>query len=317
MTAEFLASTSTHSAYLNAFATRHGHLILHYSINRSAAMSYTNGGYNPDSPEVWKRYADRTAEKCAHYLIPHLKSTNNIIDVGCGPGSITVGLAKRCPQGRTTGVDLTDGLISEATKLWKATPNLTFEVGNAEDLSQYEDNSFDVVHAHACVVHLSDPVKAFKEFHRICKPGGIVATADPLFPAVLDIKPEIPGLRESFPLKAKWMKKQGSNPDAGMEKEKWARDAGFGVDGGDIKVMVEGFPHTNTLNPLRLSDEFADDVVKDGLATREQVELWQDAWKRWEEAEEREVVTPHQKMLCWKAKKEGVGNVAVNGLNGH
>lgn len=285
-------------------------------------MSYTNGGYNPDCPTVWKRYADRTATKCASYLIDHLKPTDYILDVGCGPGSITASLAELCPQGRVVGVDLTPGVISEATNLYQCIPNLSFEVGNAEKLPQFADESFDVVHAHACVVHLSDPVAAFKEFYRICKPGGIVATADPLRPEILAIKPDIPGLRESFPLKGEWMRRQGSNPDAGMEKEKWAREGGFGGDGGRIEIKYEGFAHSNTLHPLRLTDGFAEDVVRDGIASEEQVRSWQEAWKEWEQVKDKEVVTPHQKMLCFKGTgREDIIPVNVaddaNGMHGH
>ncbi|PNS20412.1 Sterol 24-C-methyltransferase erg-4 [Sphaceloma murrayae] len=276
-------------------------------------MSYTNGGYNPDSPTVYKRYADRTAQRCAHYLIPHLRPTSHILDVGCGPGSITAGLADLCPAGRVVGVDLTEGVINEARSLYGDKTGLTFETGNAEALTQFEDGSFDVVHAHACVVHLADPVAAFREFRRVVKPGGVVATADPLIPAILSITPDLPGLRESFSLKGEWMRSQGSNPDAGMEKEKWARAGGFGEkDGGRIETFVEGFAHSNTLNPLRLSDEFRERVVEEGRATREQVELWTEAWRKWEESEGREVVTPHLKMLCWKGK-----GGEVNGINGH
>jgi hypothetical protein len=56
-------------------------------------MAYQNGHLGGDDPNTVKFYESRRAESCCHYLLPHLKPSYSILDVGCGPGSITSDLA--------------------------------------------------------------------------------------------------------------------------------------------------------------------------------------------------------------------------------
>ena len=98
-----------------------------------------------------------------------------ILDVGCGPGTITAGLSKIVADGKVIGVDITNPIIERARSTFPSSefPNLDFAVSDALNLSEFKDNSFNVVHAHQVFVHLTEPVKALKEFYRICKPVGI------------------------------------------------------------------------------------------------------------------------------------------------
>lgn len=110
-------------------------------------MSYTKGKFgNVSDRDVAEIYANRQAADHCAYLIPHLKPTFDILDVGCGPGSITKGLAELCPQGRTLGVDFSEELIAQNKEkvCGPGVPNLSFEVANAEDLSRFADNSLFV-----------------------------------------------------------------------------------------------------------------------------------------------------------------------------
>ena len=54
---------------------------------------------------VLRSHRQRTAESSAAYLLPHLEPDAEVLDVGCGPGTITVGLAERVPDGTVVGVD--------------------------------------------------------------------------------------------------------------------------------------------------------------------------------------------------------------------
>jgi ubiquinone/menaquinone biosynthesis C-methylase UbiE len=76
-----------------------------------------------------------------------------------------------------TGVNITSAIVERARSTFPSSsyPNLAFAAGNATDLSEFKDNSFDILHAHQLFVHLYEPVKAMSEFYRVCKPGGIVA----------------------------------------------------------------------------------------------------------------------------------------------
>lgn len=112
--------------------------------------------------------------------MPSIRPHDLILDVGCGPGSITVGLAERAPNGWTVGIDYGAGAIEAAQKSVEQNGgpnNCEFKIGNAYAL-EWGEGSFDVVHTHQCLIHLDDPVKAFKEMRRVCKVSGIVGVRE-------------------------------------------------------------------------------------------------------------------------------------------
>jgi ubiquinone/menaquinone biosynthesis C-methylase UbiE len=131
-------------------------------------------------PSVLKAHGNRTASSYAAYLLPSIRPHDRILDVGCGPGSITVGLAEQAPDGWTVGIDYGAGPIEAAKKSAEergGPKNCEFKVGNAYALD-WDEGSFDVVHSHQCLIHLDDPVKAFKEMRRVCKIGGVVGVRE-------------------------------------------------------------------------------------------------------------------------------------------
>jgi SAM-dependent methyltransferase len=102
-----------------------------------------------------------------------------LLDVGCGLGSITLGLAEAVAPGRVVGIDLNEDAIvkAQASAEERGVVNLTFRVGNCYELP-FEDSSFDAVFAHMVFMHLSDPGKAAAEAYRVLKPSGVFAVAD-------------------------------------------------------------------------------------------------------------------------------------------
>ena len=122
-------------------------------------------------------HSARTAEVEAAFLLPHLKPTHRILDIGCGPGSITRGLAKYVPQGRITGIDLSEQVLKQARESGEV-GNLDFEVGNVLEGLRFEDRIFNVVYCNQTLLHIPDPVAAMKEMKRVCKAGGIIAARE-------------------------------------------------------------------------------------------------------------------------------------------
>src|SRR5215213_4572345 len=112
-----------------------------------AAMTYTHGHQEP----VLRSHRWRTAENSCAYLLPHLRADMTLLDVGCGPGSITADLADRV--GRVVGVDRSPEAVGAARA---DHPGIDFRVADLHDL----DERFDVVHAHQVLQHLQDPVAA-------------------------------------------------------------------------------------------------------------------------------------------------------------
>src|SRR5579885_3773495 len=99
---------------------------------------------------VLRSHRWRTAENSAAYLLPHLTPGMSLLDVGCGPGNITLDLAARVAPGRVVAID-------RVTDVFPASDAVTFQAGDVYEL-EFPDATFDVVHTHQVLQHLSDPV---------------------------------------------------------------------------------------------------------------------------------------------------------------
>ena len=126
---------------------------------------------------VLRSHRWRTAENSAGFLLEHLSPSMALLDVGCGPGTITADVAMRLSGGSAVGVDLAESVVEAARAAHADVANLSFEVGDAYDLS-FEDGAFDVVYAHQVLQHLSEPVRALEEMRRVLRPGGLLAVRD-------------------------------------------------------------------------------------------------------------------------------------------
>src|SRR6266849_10040026 len=141
----------------------------------SPSDTYLHGHHD----SVLRSHRWRTAENSAGYLLARLPSDARVLDVGCGPGTITADLAARVPDGEVVGIDAAGDVLAlarqEADR--RGQRNVRFDVGDVYDLG-FDDGTFDVVHAHQVLQHLSDPVAALTEMRRVCHPGGLVAARD-------------------------------------------------------------------------------------------------------------------------------------------
>jgi ubiquinone/menaquinone biosynthesis C-methylase UbiE len=148
---------------------------------------------------VLRSHSWRTVENSCPHLLPYLKNpTLKILDVGCGPGTISVDLASRIPQGFVYAIDPSADVIAKARQHAeeKGVSNVRFEVGDIfkwADLDGVEEASFDVVHAHQVLQHLQDPLGAMKQMVRLVKPGGVLAVRDCDYSA-MSWYPEHPGM---------------------------------------------------------------------------------------------------------------------------
>src|SRR5690606_5829226 len=113
-----------------------------------------------------------------------------LLDVGCGPGTVTIDLASRVA--RAVGVDRAPAVLAAAREAGKSVDNVEFVEGDAYALP-FEDASFDVVYAHQVLQHLTDPIAALREMRRVARPGGYVAVRDADYSA-MTWYPRVPGL---------------------------------------------------------------------------------------------------------------------------
>ncbi|MFK0044456.1 methyltransferase domain-containing protein [Streptomyces sp. NPDC090741] len=186
---------------------------------------YTHGHHE----SVLRSHRWRTAANSAAYLIGELRPGMSVLDVGCGPGTITADLAELvAPGGRVTAVDAARDVLEQAAEYVRErgpADAVTFATADVHALD-FPDDSFDVVHAHQVLQHVGDPVQALREMRRVCRPGGIVAARDADY-AAMTWYPAEPGLDEWLGLYRRVARANGGEPDAGRRLLSWARAAGF------------------------------------------------------------------------------------------
>lgn len=192
------------------------------------AMTSNETGYTLGHHEsVLRSHRWRTAENSAAYLLPYLEPGMSLLDVGCGPGTITTDLAARIAPGTVTATEINSEALdlARAEAQERGQPNVKFVVGDVRSLD-FRDDTFDVVHAHQVLQHVPDPVTALREMGRVCKPGGIIAVRDADYSAFAWF-PTIPELDEWLALYQEVARADGAEPDAGRRLLSWALAGGF------------------------------------------------------------------------------------------
>ncbi len=182
--------------------------------------TYTHGHH----ASVLRSHAWRTVDNSAGYLREHLKSGRTVLDVGCGPGTLTADIATRVAPGQVIGMDYAETIVAAAADQ-HVLDGLSFEVGDVYSLD-YASDRFDIVHAHQVLQHLSDPVSALREMGRVTAPGGVVAVRDADYQA-MTWYPAIPALEEWMTLYQAVARRNDAEPNAGRHLLAWARQAGF------------------------------------------------------------------------------------------
>jgi ubiquinone/menaquinone biosynthesis C-methylase UbiE len=263
---------------------------------------YTHGHH----ASVLRSHTWRTAANSAQFLLPHLLPTHTVLDVGCGPGTITCDLGGIVSAGSVIGIDSSEKVLEQArtTATSRGLRNVTFQTGDVYTLP-FEDQTFDVVHAHQLLQHLSDPVSALKEMRRVTTVGGIVAVRDADFEA-------FSWFPESAPLDD-WRKMyisvatgNGGDPSAGKKLHFWARQAGFPKE--EISASTanwcyferEEIEWWSGLWAERLvKSDFRDSALGQGVTVEELARVSR-AWTEWGGSEDAWFNVPHGEVICRK-----------------
>jgi len=183
--------------------------------------------YTPGyAPQEQRRMGRRTAERAAHFILPYLRAGLRLLDCGCGPGSITLGLARAVAPGEVIGIDVAPRQIAvaRAQAAAQGVGNVHFEEADVYALP-FPDATFDAVFAHAVLAHLSDPLRALREFRRVLTPQGVVGISDIDWGTVL-WEPATPLLADARALLLRVRASTGS-PFYARHQRRLLSDAGF------------------------------------------------------------------------------------------
>jgi ubiquinone/menaquinone biosynthesis C-methylase UbiE len=247
---------------------------------------YTHGHHE----SVLRVHEWRTVDNSAAYLVPHLRAGLRVLDVGCGPGTITVDLAARVAPGRVLGIDVSPDPLAEArAAAERAGFAVTVEVGDVYALAAADD-SFDVVHAHQVLQHLTDPVAALREMARVCRPGGVIAVRDVDYGAFVTF-PADAGLDRWLDLYHRVARRNGAEPDAGRRLLAWAHAAGLR----DVTATTSSWCYSTAAERewwgtswagRATASSFAEQAVAYGLASSADLEEIAAAWLRWRDSDD-------------------------------
>ena len=198
--------------------------------NGDSHPMYEEGpAFGYDTLEVQEHYTGRTFEQVQTYFAGRLKPGMNVLDCGCGPGTLTLGLAQAVDPGQATGIDIEPGMVDRANALANegGIKNVEFRVDDITDLS-FPNDCFDLVFVSAVLEHLPDPVVALKEIRRVLKPGAVTVIintdwGDPL------ISPESDDIRRFFELFEAGFNRYGGSLNRGRHLRLMMREAGLDV----------------------------------------------------------------------------------------
>jgi SAM-dependent methyltransferase len=261
--------------------------------------TYTHGHHE----SVLRNHRWRTAENSAGYLLPFLSPGLRLLDVGCGPGTITLDLAGRVAPGGAVGVDREPGVVAEARRLLESRPiaGVEFRTADAYALG-FDDESFDVVHAHQLLQHLSDPVAALLEMRRVLRPGGVLAVRDGDYGGFV--------WAPSDPLLDRWMelyhdvcRHNGADADAGRRLLGWAQAAGFAEIHPSSSTWTFADPDSRRWwgegwADRVVSSSLAEQAVRYGLSNRDELQAIAGAWRHWVDQHDAVFIVLHGELIA-------------------
>jgi SAM-dependent methyltransferase len=262
-------------------------------------MTYTHGHHE----SVLRSHTWRTAENSAAYLLPHLRAGQSLLDVGCGPGTITADLALLVAPGDVVGIDASADVVAQATAEVAASglTNLRFEVGDLFALD-YADGSFDVIHLHQVLQHLDDPVDALVALRRVLAVDGVLAARDSDYSA-FTWAPADPMLDRWLELYLAVTARNGHDACIGPKLMGVALSAGFSDVQASSSTWTYADPEARAwwgglwADRVRFS-RFGEQAVSYGLSSAGELESIAAAFLRWAEAPDAVFVIPHVEILA-------------------
>lgn len=250
--------------------------------------------------------AERTGNEHAVFLLPHLQQGMRLLDAGCGPGTITLDLAKRVAPGEVVGIDQGPEQIEAARQhaVQQQAKQVRFEVADICALP-FPDNSFDAAYCNAVLAHLQHPEQAVRELYRVLKPGGVAGIRNGANQGFF-VAPPSPLILRGLELYMELVKANGGSPYIGQTQHALLREAGFVRRVVTASFECKADPIQNRTSGQAAAvwvheASFGGKLVELGLATREELQQIVDAWRAWGEHPDSLLALPWCQVVGWKA----------------
>ena len=257
----------------------------------------------------WDRavFARRTGEVAA-FLAPHLRAGMRLLDCGCGPGSITVDLARAVAPGEAIGIDLREDVLAQgrALAVERGIANVTFETASIYQLP-YPDGSFDAAFACAVLQHLAAPLAALKEMRRVLKLGGVIGIVDGS--STITFRYPTNSLLDKWDrLRALEREHNVGHPSDALRLRALLREAGFARTQASGDMVTEAGPPAGSLEEtrrvaqnhlIRLRGVLGELAIAQAWTTKQELEQIADALIIWGEAADAFYARPAFMAIGW------------------
>jgi ubiquinone/menaquinone biosynthesis C-methylase UbiE len=241
----------------------------------------------------------------AEFLLPHLASNFRLLDVGCGGGSLSLGLTEFVDQ--VVGVDLDEGEFQEAQQyaLQQGIENIIFQAGSVYALD-FADDQFETCFCHSMLEAIDRPLDALLEIKRTLKPGGVLGVASVEYDGLILAGPNEALLRRFYAIRERlWQLDISADPYLGRALRGLLLRAGFeGVVASSkyfcygTEAAVKSFGRGRAED---CRDEwYANAAQKYGLATSSDLDDMEQAWLEWSEADDAYVAFAWCRAIGWK-----------------
>jgi ubiquinone/menaquinone biosynthesis C-methylase UbiE len=268
-------------------------------------MTYQNDRAHGVTPGLSRDYGTRTVEQQAAFVLPYLRPGMHLLDDGCGPGSISLGLAKVVAPGHVTGIDHDARHIETARALAseQGITNITFQTGDALFLPS-DDNFFDAAFENNVFTHLSqNALQAARQVYRVLKPGGFFAARD------VDVDSVVWGdrtdsIKELDRLFIAWHHSRGSDITLGKRLPTILRQAGFVDTIKSVSADTKGDPDTvrshAEITLSLLDGPFGRDIIANSWADQTTIDHLKESIHAWGEHPDAFFTNVHVEVIGWK-----------------